>query len=151
MAIYFYKIDEPFGCFSNFSQHGIELDGQWWLTTEHYFQAQKFAGTSHMEEIRLAPSPKEAAMRGRDCTRPLRSDWERVKDDVMRRAVLCKFEAHADLREILLATGEEELVERNVLDYYWGCGQDGSGRNMLGCILMEVRTILRLRSDIEEV
>lgn len=43
MTIYFYSAREkPYGCFSNFSRHGFELDGQWWITSEHYFQAQKF-------------------------------------------------------------------------------------------------------------
>jgi ribA/ribD-fused uncharacterized protein len=144
MTIFFYDIhDIPYGVFSNFAPYGMEADGLWWPTAEHYFQAQKFAGTPHMEEVRLAPSPKEAAMRGRDRDRPLRADWEQVKDDVMRRAVLRKFETHAALRHLLLATGEEEIVENNRLDPYWGCGQDGSGKNMLGRILMEVRTILR--------
>ena len=46
MTIYFYGADEvPYGCFSNFSDHGFDLDGVWWPTSEHYFQAQKFAGT----------------------------------------------------------------------------------------------------------
>ena len=61
----------------------------------------------------------------------------------MRRAVLRKFERHADLRAILLATGDEEIVENAPGDFYWGCGADGSGKNMLGRILMETREILR--------
>lgn len=61
----------------------------------------------------------------------------------MRRAVLKKFQAHADLRATLLDTGDEELVENAPGDYYWGCGADGSGKNMLGRILMEVRAALR--------
>jgi hypothetical protein len=68
-----------------------------------------------------------------------RADWESVKDDVMRRAVRCKFARHEDIRSLLLATGDEEIVENAPSDYYWGCGADGSGRNMLGQILMEVR------------
>ncbi|MDX2005615.1 MAG: NADAR family protein [Meiothermus sp.] len=58
MPIYFYSAKEqPYGCFSNFSAHGFELDGLFWRTSEgacaprqrrysseHYFQAQKFAG-----------------------------------------------------------------------------------------------------------
>jgi hypothetical protein len=44
---------------------------------------------------------------------------------------------------VLLGTGDEELVENAPGDYYWGCGADGSGRNMLGRILMEVRSGLR--------
>lgn len=144
MPIYFYgSKEQPYGCFSNFSAHGFELDGLWWPTSEHYFQAQKFAGTSHVEEVRRAQSPKQAAMRGRSRARPLRADWEEMKDEVMRRGVLRKFETHADLRAVLLGTGDEEIVENAPGDYYWGCGADGSGKNRLGQILMEVRAILR--------
>lgn len=144
MAIYFYSIrEEPYGCFSNFSAHGFSLDGAYWPTSEHYFQAQKFVGTPHMEAVRLARTPKQAAEMGRDRSRPLRPDWEAVKDDVMRRAVRRKFETHADIRAILLGTGDEDLVEATSGDYYWGCGTNGTGRNMLGHILVEVRGILR--------
>lgn len=144
MTIYFYSSrEEPYGCFSNFSAHGFELDGVYWPTSEHYFQAQKFVGTPHLEEIRLVKTPKDAAKMGRDRQRPLRRDWEQVKDDIMRKAVLCKFETHADIREVLLSTGDEKLVENSPIDYYWGCGKDGSGKNKLGIILVEVREILR--------
>ena len=80
---------------------------------------------------------------GRDRARPLRADWEQVKDDVMRRGVLRKFETHADIRALLLETGDEPIVENAPGDYYWGCGKDGSGKNMLGRILMETRESLR--------
>ena len=143
MTIYFYSVNEDYGAFSNFSAHGFELDGKYWKTSEHYFQAQKFAGTKHEDEIRQAVTPKKAADMGRRRDIPLRQDWEKVKDDVMRRAVLKKFQAHGDIRQMLLDTGDEELVEKTTGDYYWGCGTDGTGKNMLGKILMEVRTTLR--------
>ncbi len=119
------------------------LDGKWWPTSEHYFQAQKFAGTPYEEKIRLIKSPKDAATMGRDRRLPLRQDWELVKDEVMRKAVLQKFKSHHDIRAILLSTGNREIVENSPVDYYWGCGADGSGKNMLGQILMEVREELR--------
>ncbi|MEG4581057.1 NADAR family protein [Microcoleus sp. MON1_C5] len=143
MTIGFYTTRGDYGCFSNFSDHGFELDGEYWSTTEHYFQSQKFATTPHVKQIRLLKTPKEAAIMGRDRSRPLRKDWEEVKDDIMRKAVLRKFDTHPEIREILLATGDEEIVENSPSDYYWGCGKDGSGKNMLGQILMEVREILR--------
>lgn len=147
MAITFYSTrEEPYGCFSNFSPHGFELDGKYWPTSEHYFQAQKFAGTPHEEAVRQAPSPKQAAKMGRERSRPLRPDWEHIKDDVMRRAVLRKFETHADIGEILLSTGDEEIVENAPGDWYWGIGKDGTGKNMLGQILMETRSLLRERA-----
>lgn len=65
----------------------------------------------------------------------------------MRRAVLRKFETHADIRKVLLDTGTEELVENAPGDVYWGCGADGSGQNKLGRILMATRTLLQQRAD----
>lgn len=84
-----------------------------------------------------------AARMGRDRKKPLRKDWESVKVDAMRRAVLAKFTQHAELREELLATGDAKIVEHTDRDDYWGDGGDGSGKNMLGRILMEVREALR--------
>jgi N-glycosidase YbiA len=96
-----------------------------------------------LEKIRELKMPKDAANMGRNRALPLRSDWEQVKDEVMYKAVLRKFKTHEDIREILLTTGDELLVENAPGDYYWGGGKDGSGKNKLGEILMEVRGVLR--------
>jgi hypothetical protein len=146
MTIYFYNIREQYGCFSNFSPHGFVLDELYWSTSEHYFQAQKFIGTPYLEKLRLVKTPKEAANMGRQRTLPLRPDWEDVKDNIMRKAVFSKFSTNKDIQEILLSTGNEELVENSPIDYYWGCGADGSGKNMLGIVLMEVRQQLKYSS-----
>src|SRR5688572_19682931 len=135
MTIYFYSVNEEYGCFSNFSRHGFELDGKYWKTSEHYFQAQKFAGTKFEEQVRLAYSAKQAAEMGRRRDFPLRDDWESVKDAIMRRGVQRKFETHADIRAILLHTCDANLVENAPGDYYWGSGKDGTGKNRLGQIL----------------
>ena len=90
-VINFYYVDEPYGEFSNFASFPIEIDGRTWPTSEHYFQAQKFAGTEHEEFIRSEPSPMIAAKMGRDRNRPFRSDWDLIKDDVMRLAIRAKF------------------------------------------------------------
>ena len=140
--IYYYRTRDPYGCFSNFSLHPFELDGRLWPTSEHYFQALKFLDPAQQEEIRLAKTPMLAAEMGRERKRPLRPNWERAKDDVMRRAVLAKFKAHADIRAQLLSTGDSVLIEKTTSDTYWGCGSAGTGRNMLGQILMEIRTQL---------
>ncbi|CAL9370194.1 hypothetical protein SUDANB120_00848 [Streptomyces sp. enrichment culture] len=80
---------------------------------------------------------------GRDPFRPLRRDWERVKDDVMRRAVAATFRAHADIRDILLSTVDEEIAEDTATDHHWGRGRTGTGENMLGRIPMRTRNQLR--------
>ena len=144
-VINFYSTADEHGCFSNFAAYPIVINGKRWPTSEHYFQAQKFAGTPHEEEVRRAKSPMIAARIGRDRKRPLRRDWESVKDAIMREAVLAKFSQHADIREVLLGTGDALIVEHTAKDSYWGDGGDGSGRNMLGQILMSVREELRAR------
>ncbi|MBI4860610.1 MAG: NADAR family protein [Candidatus Riflebacteria bacterium] len=121
-VIKFYRAADPYGCFSNFSPHRVFLKGKSWPTSEHYFQAQKFPGTEHEEAIRLAPAPKIAAEMGRNRKRPLRPDWEAVKDDIMREVVRAKFTQHQELREILLATGDATLVEHTKNDAYWAGG-----------------------------
>jgi N-glycosidase YbiA len=142
-VINFYSTKDEYGCFSNFSRHSVKLDGVEWPTTEHYFQAKKFEGTHHETELRKASSAMEVAKMGRDRKRPLRADWEQVKDDIMRTAVRAKFTQHKSLQEILLSTGDAILVEHTVNDSYWGDGGDGSGKNMLGKILVEIREELK--------
>jgi ribA/ribD-fused uncharacterized protein len=146
-AIRFYRVADRYGCFSNFAPYPVRLDRVRWPTTEHYFQAQKFADEEAREVIRKTPSPMEAAEHGRSHARALRADWEAVKVDVMREAVLGKFTQHPDLRRVLLATGDSDLVEHTRRDAFWGDGGDGRGQNILGQILMEVRARLRAEAD----
>lgn len=142
-VIRFNAVGDEYGVFSNFSPHPIRLKGKLWPTSEHYFQAQKFAGTPDEEQVRRAKSPMIAARMGRSRKRPLRKDWEAVKEAIMREAVLAKFTQHADLRAILLATGDSVIVEQTANDAYWGNGGDGRGKNRLGQILMRTRGELR--------
>jgi len=57
--------------------------------------------------------------------------------------VRARFSQHEDLKRLLLDTGDAKLVEHTTNDDYWGDGGDGSGKNMLGRLLMEVREELR--------
>jgi N-glycosidase YbiA len=139
----FYRASEEYGEFSNFSPHGVFLDGKRWPTSEHYFQAQKFHDVKHREEVRRARTPMIAAQLGRDRRKKLRPDWESVKDGIMTTAVRAKFTQHKELTELLLSTGDALLVEHTANDSYWGDGGDGHGRNRLGQILMQVRAELR--------
>ena len=141
--INFYSTKEAYGCFSNFSAHPFRLKNKIWKTSEHYFQAQKFAGTEYEEELRLVASPMVVARMGRSRQRPLRKDWETVKDDIMREALKAKFTQNKDLKKILLDIGDAILVEHTKNDSYWGDGGDGSGKNMLGKLLMELRETLK--------
>lgn len=142
-VVNFYSVGEPFGEFSNFAPYPILLNGKKWPTSEHFFQAQKFEDPAYREKIRETKSPMIAARLGRSRKVKLRRDWESVKVDVMRKAVDAKFRQHEDLRKLLLSTGDAKLVEHTTNDSYWGDGGDGSGKNMLGRILMDLRTTLQ--------
>jgi N-glycosidase YbiA len=149
-VINFYSVVDEFGEFSNFAPYPFKLDGDLWPTVEHYFQAQKFEDKVYKNKIRKSNSPMLAARMGRDRKQKLRRDWESVKVGVMRAAVLAKFTQHEDLSVLLLSTGEFKLVEQTENDNYWGDGGDGSGKNMLGRILMQVRESLRLSQDAKQ-
>lgn len=56
----------------------------------------------------------------------------------MLKALRLKFQ-RAELKAILLGTGERALVEASPFDHFWGAGQDGSGQNRLGRLLEQVR------------
>lgn len=142
-TIYFYKVDRPYGYFSNFSLHSIELDNHYWLTAEHYYQAQKFVGSEMeylMDKIRSAATPELAASIGRSPSHCTSDDWPQRKLAVMGKALRQKFDTHLDLRQLLLATGTATIIEDSPVDYFWGCGLDRSGQNHLGRILMQIRT-----------
>eukprot|EP00928_Gymnodinium_smaydae_P066326 TRINITY_DN49359_c0_g1_i1.p1 TRINITY_DN49359_c0_g1~~TRINITY_DN49359_c0_g1_i1.p1 ORF type:complete len:195 (+),score=19.45 TRINITY_DN49359_c0_g1_i1:68-586(+) len=117
----------------------ISVDGREWPSTEHYFQAMKFEGTPLADRVRETIHPLEAKRLGR--TGRLRPDWERVKYEVMLRAVRAKFQQHADLRAKLLSTAPFPIVE-HCLDAEWGDGGNGSGKNLFGQVLTRVRAEL---------
>lgn len=142
-TINFYSVGEDFGCFSNFAPYPVKMGKKTWPTSEHYFQAQKFEDEQYQEKIRENKSPMIAARLGRSRKVKIRREWESMKVGVMRDVVLAKFSQHSELRETLLSTGDAKLVEHTTNDSYWGDGGDGSGKNMLGQILMQVRERLR--------
>lgn len=137
--IYFYTTTDNYGEFSNFAKLGFEEEGKYWPTVEHYFQAKKFEGQVYEERVRIAYTAKDARNMGRSREHPIRDDWETVKIEVMKLTLKRKFATHLEAREVLINTGEEELIESSPFDYFWGCGSDGSGLNLLGKLLMELR------------
>ncbi len=99
LTIAFYDVHAlPHGALSNFSKHPFTLGGLWYPTAEHAFQAAKFVGTPQAETIRRIRGAKDAARMARDCRSLVRSDWDQVKDDVMRRVLAAKFAEHEPLR-----------------------------------------------------
>jgi hypothetical protein len=80
MTILFYHQDDPYGCFSNFSRHPVNIYDRVWMTSEHAFQAMKFhTSPVHMDLVFNAPTPGQAANKhGRNRSYPLRPDWDQA-------------------------------------------------------------------------
>ena len=143
-VINFYGRSMPYFEFSNFYRAPIMVDGSSWKTSEHYYQAMKFYGHSeHVKAVKEAKTPMMAANIGRDKNRPMCSSWNDIRDDIMYKALYAKFTQHENLKELLLGTDDALIVEHTTNDNYWGDGGDGSGKNMLGTLLMKLRDALR--------
>jgi ribA/ribD-fused uncharacterized protein len=137
--IRFYKVNDKYGYLSNFAAFPIFIEGKVWKTLEHYFQASKFHDWTIKEKIRLMDSPMLAASEGRNRDNIIRSDWEKVKNEIMYKGLLAKILQNHILKIELVKTGESIIVEHTINDNYWGDGGNGSGENMLGKLLMKTR------------
>lgn len=130
------RFDGEYAFLSNYSASPFRVDYVLFPTMEHYFQANKADNQNDYLRIAHAPTPGEAKRLGRKIQ--LRPDWEKIKDNIMLAGLRKKF-ADPELRNLLLATGDEELVEGNYWrDTYWGVC-NGVGQNKLGKLLMQVR------------
>jgi ribA/ribD-fused uncharacterized protein len=126
---------------SNFTAAAVELDGEWYPSVEHAYQAAKTEDVAARQRFRaFGVTPGQAKRMGRRVE--IRESWEAVRIAVMRDLLRQKF-AHPKLRAKLLATGNEKLVETNDWnDTFWGVC-DGIGENRLGKMLMEIRAEIR--------
>lgn len=147
MSIKFSKTRGKFGCLSNFFPCKVEFDGLCYKNSEAAWQSLK---TLDMEQrARFCNySASESKRVGRRVS--LRPDWEDIKYKLMIDVCLAKFTQNTELKEILLSTGDEELIENTTgwHDNIWGnceCPKciGKTGQNLLGKALMEVREILR--------
>lgn len=123
---------------SNFYESPVTWNELTYLNNEAAFQSAK---TFSDRECFTNLDPSSAKKLGRKVQ--LRNDWESVKDDVMYEICKAKFSQSVELKNRLLATGNEYLEEGNTWgDKIWGT-VNGIGENRLGNILMRVREELR--------
>ena len=129
---------------SNFYEAEFVMGDTTFSTAEHAFQASKAKDQPEIyDKIVNASSPKKAKRKGKKPDLP--ENWFGVKKYVMLQVVTAKFSQNPELRQKLLDTGDETLVELNRWgDTYWGAKKsNGVGKNTLGVILMNVRSSLQ--------
>jgi ribA/ribD-fused uncharacterized protein len=120
----------------------MRIEGNEYLTVEHWFQSQKFTNQELQEQIRTAATPTKAKHLGRLRDPSFLSNWDSVKEDILYKGLKAKFEQHPILQTLLLQTGSEYLIELSPWDSYWGSGKTGNGKNRMGELLMKLRTEL---------
>lgn len=143
----FYK-NGPTAFLGNFYETPITYKGYTYQNAEAAFQAQKFPGyernfvncrtgdEAFKLKQKLEVSPAQKLPPGYHSG---------VKNNIMLEIVRSKFKTNAKLKKLLLDTGSAYLVEHNVKkgrDSHWSDDSDGTGRNMLGELLMIVRSEL---------
>lgn len=127
---------------SNFHMIPVDFEGLTYPSTEHAYQAAKFSEHELREAIQKLPKPAESRKAGQ--LAQVDEVWHTVrKFQVMERVLREKFKDDT-LRQKLIDTGDEELVEGNTWhDNCWGscvclnCGN--KGENRLGKLLMKLR------------
>lgn len=132
---------------SNFHASEVKWEGVTYPSVEHAYQADKTLDADLREQIRDSSSAAKAKKLGKSII--CRPDWEERKIWTMLSLVRLKFE-HIGLRQLLLDTGDSDLVEGNKWgDHWWGIC-DGFGFNYLGRILMLVRDEIRSGNTISD-
>ena len=126
--------------------------GPWsFATSEHLYQAAKFAGRPEIQQrIANAPTPREAAAIGRTRGLGMNPAWPTERVNAMRWVLRMKHQSNQPLIDRVLAeTGDRPIVEISARDDWWGArpaGAEYRGRNVLGRLWMELRQHLRDRA-----
>lgn len=167
------KPESLYQCFSNWWMgKPLIIEGVSFPSAEHAFMYEKvkfFAKKMKFDEgfsqyILDAPNPNVAKKMAREITdgasSQILNDWDDAKFEIMKKIVSLKFSTDPELKKILLSTGNAYLAEASPYDGSWGIKLNASdakkiwsagkgrpvkwpGMNLLGIILMEVRTELQ--------
>ena len=151
-VISFTKVNLPYGWLGNMAPFPINYQDEHWNTSEALFQAMRFEDEEIRQIIRAQRSPMAAKMKAKG-SRNLMVVEPCSPQDVenMRVCLELKFSQHPNLRQQLLQTGNNELVEdigsrRGARHLFWGAHLQGDawiGTNTMGILLMELREKLQ--------
>jgi ribA/ribD-fused uncharacterized protein len=141
-----YRANGELGFLSNLFPSKIEFEGRTFRNAEEAYQYGKPLDKKVKDWIVSAPKPHLTAMAAHSL---LYYDivpwWNEIKVDRMKKILRIKF-ADKIRAEQLLDTLNATLIEDSKTDNFWGIGKKGTGKNMLGVLLMEVREELRKES-----
>ena len=148
MPISFTKVKLPNGWLGNMAPYQVRYDGKEWRTTEALFQTLRFDDATVKEEIRAVKSPMGAKMRSkRDKGKMVIVPQSEEDQANMSMVLRLKLDQHSELKQQLLDTGDETIIEdcgkrTSRSSIFWGATlKDGQwvGENVLGSMWMTLR------------
>lgn len=153
--IEFSQQNKPVHVLTNFyqPQTPIEIDGELWRTTEHYYQACKFGkGSEQWHKIQSLPDTRAVYQyiypNFPDTSSRIKayfnaSQWNARRNDVMLAALRAKARQVPEFRQALVNAGTKILFDVSPNDSYWGTGKNTrnrkTGKNVFGSMLMQIR------------
>ena len=156
--IFFYHEHDENGYLSNWYPTYFQYAYKHYFCTEQYMMAQKaqaFGDHESLKRIMDSQDPAEIKQLGRGVKNFDSDTWDKIRYQIMRRGIRAKFQQNPALLRRLLDTGTKVLVEASPTDRIWGIHlpesdnsavniHEWQGKNLLGRVLMQVRTDLRI-------
>ena len=141
--IKFYRASGKYGFLSNLYKHPIIMNGIEYKTSEHAYQSFKFKDPEVRNWAIQCPKPHIIACLAHNLlVWDIVENWTRIKVDRMYEVLKIKF-YDPELKQKLIDTRDSILFENSKSDSFWGGGKKGTGKNMLGKLLMKVRRELK--------
>lgn len=143
-------------CLSQWWASDFAVDGVTYATAEQWMMAGKarlFGDDETLAKILATADPKVVKKLGRAVRGFDEATWRAHRDALVTRGNVEKFSQQPSLRDYLLGTGDDVLVEASPLDRIWGIGLAAhdpaavdphawQGLNLLGFALMRARATL---------
>lgn len=153
----FYAPNRENGYMSNWYSCSFKYGRYTYSSAEQFMMAQKaalFRDFGVFRKILNTHDQSTIKKLGKQVSNYDDAVWNRLRGPMMRRGLRAKFQQNPELMEKLLATGKMVLAECAPRDKIWGIGlavddariqdpQQWNGQNLLGTVLMEVRSDLR--------
>ncbi|KAK5117974.1 hypothetical protein LTR62_004018 [Meristemomyces frigidus] len=152
------EFEEPYGFMSQWYEAPFQVNGVNYQTAEMWMMIEKarlFGDEETAKKMMGTTVPAEHQALGRKAQGFNREKWDQHKSRIVEEGNYHKFtkcKEKPEMREMLLATGERELVEASPTDRIWGVGfgaadaeanREKWGENRLGKAMMVVRERLR--------
>ena len=146
--LYFNSRTLYFDIFSNFYEEPLQINGEFWKSGEHFYQAAKFAKNGLQEDANIYRLIVEAETPGtakrladeyfsgenKECSHQALRTFV-----AMSQMLTVKFAPGTFARKRLMQTGDLELIHLSGSDFFWGQNRKGEGKNLLGKALRQMR------------